>query len=62
LEHIRLAGASGATGVPAVFIGAGRYYGEPVLHELASALDNPSTRRWERRIPRQASHDERAAG
>jgi protein-disulfide isomerase len=62
LEHIRLAGASGATGVPAVFIGASRYYGEPDLHELASALDNPSTRRWERRIPRQASHDERAAG
>jgi hypothetical protein len=61
LEHIRLAGASGVAGVPAVFIGAARYYGELDARELESALDNPAARAWEPRIPRRHVPDERAA-
>ena len=57
LKNIRLAGASGVAGVPAVFIGAARYFGELDAQELASALDNPAARRWEPRIPRQGAHD-----
>jgi hypothetical protein len=57
LDHIRLAGASGVAGVPTVFIGAARYFGEPDARELAAALDNPAARRWEPRIPRQEAHD-----
>jgi hypothetical protein len=60
LEHIRLAGSSGVAGVPAVFIGAARYYGEHDAHELASALDNPAARPWEPRIPRHHGPDDRA--
>jgi protein-disulfide isomerase len=60
LADIRLAGASGVAGVPTVFIGAARYYGEPDAHELASALENPAARPWEPRIPRQEAHGERA--
>lgn len=51
LRDIRLAGASGVAGVPAVFIGAARYYGEYDAHELEAALDNPAARRWEPRLP-----------
>lgn len=57
LENIRLAGASGVAGVPAVFIGAAHYFGELDAQELAAALDNPAARRWEPRIPRHAAHD-----
>jgi protein-disulfide isomerase len=61
LEHIRLAGASGVAGAPAVFIGAAGYFGEFDADELASALDDPAARRWEPRIPRQSDHEARAA-
>jgi hypothetical protein len=56
LADIRLAAASGVAGVPTVFIGAARYYGEPNAEELASALENPAARPWEPRIP---SHEAR---
>jgi protein-disulfide isomerase len=61
LEQIRFAGASGVAGVPAIFIGAARYYGEDDVNELASALDTPAARPWEPRIPRRHVADERAA-
>jgi hypothetical protein len=57
LQHIRLAGASGVAGVPTVFIGAARYFGEPDANELASALSNRAARRWEPRIPSEETHD-----
>jgi protein-disulfide isomerase len=61
LADIRLAGASGVAGVPTVFIGAARYYGEPDPDELASALESPAARPWEPRIPSQEAHGERAS-
>ena len=39
LEQIRLAGAGGVAGSPAVFIGGASYFGEHDVDELASALD-----------------------
>jgi protein-disulfide isomerase len=60
LADIRLAGASGVAGVPTVFIGSARYYGEPDAQELAVALENPAARPWEPRIPRAETRDERA--
>jgi hypothetical protein len=60
LADIRVAAASGVAGVPTVFIGAARYYGEPDAQELAAALENPAARPWEPRIPSPEPHGERA--
>lgn len=54
LADIRLARASGVHGVPATFIGGIPYEGAADATELAAALDSPSARPWERRIPASA--------
>jgi hypothetical protein len=51
LREIGLARASGVHGVPAVFIGGMPYEGTPDGDALGAALDSPSARPWERRIP-----------
>ena len=61
LADIRFAGESGVAGVPTVFIGASRYFGEPDPQELASALDSPAAQPWDPRIPREAAPEHRAA-
>lgn len=51
IKNIDLARASGVHSVPAVFIGGVPYEGEHDAAELAAALDSPTARPWERRIP-----------
>ncbi len=51
LNEIRLARASGVHGVPTAFIGGIPYEGALDAAALAAALDSPTARPWERRIP-----------